>query len=542
MKKRILCAVLALTFIMGSALGLASCGKTSTLDYADMDLSEYIKLGDYKNLTVDAAKVDEITPEKLAEEIMKLRVKYATAKLITDRAVKADDTIKFSYAVKTVGEDGKPVLSNEKTQDKYDISVDGVSTTATAHINKKEFGDALVGKELNVPFDVTISEKSGEETVETVYEVTVLTIYDYHKTTDLKEDGTTTEAVLGDNSIVSITFTKTADGVAEPERTEDRVNFANVGKLTQDWYQTDFINALIEKKVGETVSIEIKDAKFDVKINYIYGQVTEPAPEDEELIGKAFGFTTELKKETDETEDAFNARVDAERLEFISKKMKLEENLKKGEEETDEAFSERAFKAYTEYLDKTLKEDREEQLHINRVNAVWKKAIENATVLKFHKKNLKNYVKETIDNLNTDYYTNEQYYELYEGYGITGYYKHYETLGDYIADNTDYSKDNYKAEIEKKAEEVAKEAMVLYAIVKAENITVSDDEYKARIAEYAEKAGYEDTTDDDGKTTTATEAFLAAYASYYTEEQLREAVLWEKVVESLLEGATVNLK
>lgn len=530
MKKRFLSLVLALTFVLCGAATLASCGETSTLDYGKMDLSGYITLGDYLNLTVDAAKVDEITAESLAEEIMKLRVQNATAKMITDRAVLETDTIKFTYELKK----GDDTYETAKTQDKYDISVDGVSETATLDINKKAFGDQLVGMTLDTAKEITVGENT--------YRVTVVGIYDYHKTNALKEDGTTEEAAkLTEKSIVSVTFTKTVDGVAEPERTEPRVNFANVGKSTHDWYQSDFINALIGKKVGETVTVETKNAKFEIKINYIYEQVTEPAPEDLELVGKALGYTTALKKETNESDADFEARKATERLEFISKKMKLAETLKKGESESDADFDARVFKTYSEWLEKTLKEDREEQLYINKVNAVWTKAIENAKVLKYVKKNLKNYVKETIDNLNTDYYNNESMYEMYESYGITGYYKHYESLGDFIADNTDYSKDNYESEIEKKAEEVAKEAMVLYAIAKKENVTVSDEEYKARIAEYAEDAGYEDTT-KDGVTTTATEAFLAAYANYYTEEQLREAVLWEKVVAKLAEGATVNYK
>lgn len=530
MKKRILSLVLALTFVLCGAATLASCGETSTLDYAKMDLGDYITLGDYLNLTVDAAKVDEITAESLAEEIMKLRVQNATAKMITDRAVLATDTIKFTYELKK----GDDTYETAKTQDKYDISVDGVSTTSTIDINKKEFGDQLAGMTLDTAKEITVGENT--------YRVTVVGIYDFHKTHELAEDGTTEEAAkLTEKSIVSITFTKTVNGSAEPERTEDRVNFASVGKLTHDWYQSDFINALIGKKVGETVVIETKDAKFDVKINYIYAQVTEPAPEDLELVAKALAYTTALKKETNESDADFEARKATERLEYISKKMKLAETLKKGENESDADFDARVFKTYSEYLEKTLKENREDQIYINKVNAVWTKAIENAKVIKYSEKHLKNYVKETIDNLNTDYYQNESMYEMYESYGITGYYKHYETLGDFIADNTDYSKDNYESEIEKKAEEVAKEAMVLYAIAKKDNIIVSDEEYKARIAEYAEDAGYEDTT-KDGVTTTATEAFLAAYASYYTEDQLREAVLWEKVVAKLVEGATVNFK
>lgn len=547
MKKRILCAVFALIFVIGCASGLVSCGETSTLDYADMDLSDYITLGQYTGLTVDAAKVDEITPEKLEEEITKLLVANATGKLITERdgapaTVKADDTIKFSYAVKTTDADGNPKLETAKTEDLYDISEEGTSTTATVHINKKEFGDQLIGATLDKPFDVTITEKSGEETVTTVYEVTVLAIYEYHKTKDLGEDGEYTDAVLGENSIVSITFKKTVGEEVVEERTENRVNFKNVGKFEHDWYKTDFINALIKKKVGETVTIEIADAKFEVTINYIYEPELEPAKGSVVIVGTALGFVAG-KKETSETQEAYDARVIKERLEYISKKMKCETTLAKGEEETDEAFDARVFELYTAHLDKTLKEDREEQLLVNKINAVWKAAVANTTVKKYSEKNLENYVKETLDNLNTLYQQNEQYYQMYEQYGITGYYKHYETLGDYIAANTDYSKENYKAEIEKKAEEIATEAMTLYAIADELGITVTDEIFKARIAEYAEDAEYEDTTADDGTVTSAADAFLAdAIKSGYTEEQIRAAILWEQVALKLTESATVNFK
>ena len=62
-----------------------------------------------------------------------------------------------------------------------------------------------------------------------------------------------------------------------------------------------------------------------------------------------------------------------------------------------------------------------------------------------------------------------------------------------------------------------------YAIVKAEGITVSDEDYKNDLSHYAELLGM--TVEDMQK--------------QYTEEQIRDGMLWDKVQQAVLDWATI---
>lgn len=78
--------------------------------------------------------------------------------------------------------------------------------------------------------------------------------------------------------------------------------------------------------------------------------------------------------------------------------------------------------------------------------------------------------------------------------------------------------------VAKKANDRTKEALVLYSVVKAENITVSD----ALLSEYAEKMA----SKSEGIFKTGEE-----YLTYYGKNAVTEDYLWEKVIEIILKNA-----
>ena len=175
MRKKILSAILVLVMIMS----LAACGskkaaeETTEDQYNTININgaEYVELGEYKNLTIEGAKV-EITEEDIDQEMEDLRYQYSEYKKISRKEVKEDDIVNVDYVCKI---DGKKV--EDYCGDAYDITVGS---------GELVFGDdldletALVGKKVgdtvkvsgtfsNDEIDETVAGKKGEFSIKINY-------------------------------------------------------------------------------------------------------------------------------------------------------------------------------------------------------------------------------------------------------------------------------------------------------------------------------------------------------------------------------------
>ena len=97
MKKRIIAGLLCGMMV----LGLASCG--SSMSYEDYDLKDYLKVGEYKGLTVAPYSVT-VTDEDVDAQIQSNLDAAATdKKLDKNTAIEDGDTVNINYTGKIDG-------------------------------------------------------------------------------------------------------------------------------------------------------------------------------------------------------------------------------------------------------------------------------------------------------------------------------------------------------------------------------------------------------------------------------------------------------
>ncbi|MFW5646225.1 MAG: FKBP-type peptidyl-prolyl cis-trans isomerase [Acetivibrio ethanolgignens] len=139
-------------------------------------------------------------------------------------------------------------------------------------------------------------------------------------------------------------------------------------------------------------------------------------------------------------------------------------------------------------------------------DAVWKTAIENATV--------KEYPESEMENA----YTNmENYYK-----NMAGYYQM--EYADFLA-QLSTSEDTFREDLKEAAQASVKEKLVALAIVETEGLEISDKEYEEKTAEYVKNYGFE-----------SKEAMIKAV----TEEALMEQMLMEKARQFVLDNAVTK--
>ena len=134
MKKKLLCAGLITVLSLSSALVLTGCGKDEQ-PYSDVDLSEYVKVGDYKGLEYDKISVS-VSADEVQDEIDRRLTAAATTEKSESGTVKDGDTINVSFEGKI---DGKTFEGG--SSDDYAITI-GTTTMIDG------FVEGLIGKEV----------------------------------------------------------------------------------------------------------------------------------------------------------------------------------------------------------------------------------------------------------------------------------------------------------------------------------------------------------------------------------------------------------
>lgn len=150
--------------------------ETEDFDYESVDLSEYIKLADYKGLTATLPD-DKLTDSEFETGIANLLSDYADYPHITDRAVEEGDTVVMNYAGQIDGEDlsGGTAVDQEVVAADGQGYIDGFGSGLIGHMPGTEFeihtkfpdpypnNPDISGKD--VVFKVTVKYIKGEEII-----------------------------------------------------------------------------------------------------------------------------------------------------------------------------------------------------------------------------------------------------------------------------------------------------------------------------------------------------------------------------------------
>ncbi|NLK39643.1 MAG: trigger factor [Clostridiales bacterium] len=180
-------------------------------------------------------------------------------------------------------------------------------------------------------------------------------------------------------------------------------------------------------------------------------------------------------------------------------------------EYTDELIDEKTEHNTIEEYEKAIKDDliakREAKLTQNKLNAVWQKIVENATVSSIPQKRIDEYVDGVID-----------YYKEWAVYYDVDYSEFVKT---YLQTN----ETDLLARTTEEAKEAIAEELVFYAIVKTENYSVTDEEYSEGLKNYVVQYNFESEEE---------------FEERYGKETIRDALLWDKVLNLLADGADIN--
>ncbi len=159
-----------------------------------------------------------------------------------------------------------------------------------------------------------------------------------------------------------------------------------------------------------------------------------------------------------------------------------------------------------EYLDEVF----EIVLRDSNFSSLWSKILANANVIKLPEAQVNAY-----------YYADRYQIEDYAvSFGMT--YEEFLASGYGAYIGVSYKND---AELRAAAESVVKEELIIYAIAAANDISVTDEEYKTYLADFAEQYG-------------VTEEYVL---QYYTEQDLREQILIEELIDFLNENNEYSL-
>ena len=145
---------LLMVFMLFTVIALAGCSSEPAVpeEYAYDDLSEYIKLGEYKGLKYDKADI-EVTDEEVMTQIDKTVEESAVDSKVTKGRVKEDSVVNIDYSGSV---DGKKFEGGTAQDQELDIAnshyIDG-------------FAEGIVGHEVGETFDlhVTFPEDYGKE-------------------------------------------------------------------------------------------------------------------------------------------------------------------------------------------------------------------------------------------------------------------------------------------------------------------------------------------------------------------------------------------
>lgn len=167
-----------------------------------------------------------------------------------------------------------------------------------------------------------------------------------------------------------------------------------------------------------------------------------------------------------------------------------------------EGFSFQTVAEFRESVKKDILEEKESR----KVQAVWAAFYDTVEILKYPEKELNAYLN-----------SYRAYYEdLAENMGLS--------VEKFLEEYLETDEANFMAEAEEYARELVKNDMILTQLARELETTLSDEEYEKGLKEYFEN--------ESGSFTSIEE-----YVEYYTEENIRQNLIWDKALRTVIEHA-----
>ena len=567
--KKIVCMLLVLVTL----LSFAACSDKG-FDYQNEDLTQFVTLAPYaaEKLKADCAKLEAIIEDKdVNEEIDDaLAAALAYYKKITEAgtALIRGDLIGLSY---------KGVLAS--TLEGANYSKDGTAADGTALTEEQIKGlTAISGATQSTAKDYMIGKGSYTSSTN-VY----TTLYE-----GLLDDGLIASTVGAKNAPVKVTFPEdykdsalagkeavffvSVDYKWQAEDARDldygdMIVVTYIGKLADEF--ADY-KELFEKEHGElateavTEIITLVDAKSDTPNlfhAFLKTSFNNLEGDSKDNFGKEFTdkleYVLTVKDDSSDEPATEQKTVEVEytvtvhslanvrcftAADVTDGTLKYKAEKAEGEESSSTTTTEKTFadylkvdtekyKTYEDYF-KALKEDMQKartlQIAANEYQAAFGALVKASTIASFEdNETLAKLKQKYIDEVrgNIDY--------LARSVEASGYASLYcqlagvATVEEYAMSMYGYTKANINKQLPIDAEEYVSERLVFWQFVKTfeGGMSISDEEYEAGVKNYAELKG--------------DEKFMENYG--YTEEAVREALLWDKVCKTLIDRGFVEL-
>ncbi len=145
--KRIMSVMMAAVIAASALTGCSKAAKNADASYLkDMNLTDYVTLGEYKGLTVEVA-APAVTDEEVEQYMQYISSSMKATIEVTDRAVQDGDTVNIDYS-------GKRVDTGEVFEGG---TAEGYDLTIGSHSFIDGFEDGLIGAEIGETRDLNLT-------------------------------------------------------------------------------------------------------------------------------------------------------------------------------------------------------------------------------------------------------------------------------------------------------------------------------------------------------------------------------------------------
>ncbi|MBQ8858329.1 MAG: hypothetical protein IJ012_00900 [Clostridia bacterium] len=590
--------VIAMLLSVGA---LASCSEKG-FDYQNEDLSPYVTLINLVagGLKADVAKLDAvITDEKVIEEINDALVEagaYYTKITDTNEKVALGDLVGITYFgvevdkldAETYNEDGTKKDGTALTEDEvkalkalgfsggattstvdYVVGLGAVPTSSSSSYSKyiDDLDQGLIGHsigEKNAPIPCTFPEDYSSSDL-AGKKVIFFTSFEYERpSVDPRK--------LDYGDLIAITYTvKFTDDMTEEQKAvwEEENGELSTEAVTETLIldknnifhagiKVNFNPKMISAGEGEDAT-EVEDPDWvasnmiGVEIVFVSERIVTVKNDVEDEEGNSDVEVTDVEVDLEYTITVHKIAtsryftvddVKAGTLPYKPATVEGEEEEGETEEgdehaghdhehEEEEDEGDGVDDTFTEFLDITateyetfdkyyegLKEDmqvaRDIQIQANRYQAAFNALVDACSFASFtENKQLAKLKQKYVDEMNGNIDYLAQQYELL-GLAET-------SARQYALSGYGYTEATLKTQLPVDAEEYVKNRLVFWSLVKQAGLTITDEEYEAGLANYRELADNE------------------TYGDGYDKEVIREALLWDKACDYLIENNFVTL-
>lgn len=577
---------------------LTSCGAFS---YTESDLSDYVRIEreDYFGQTVTVA-IDPVTDMKVEERILQLLYQHRDAKAESDGAsfrgktVTAGDELSIYYEGFSVDENGKRTYLENTCNFASGLAELGIGSGS--FISGFEYG--LLGKNPSDYSTIKIVKSGviGERDVVyadfTAYypDGSVKTMtnarLDFSEDLDAEYGTGFREAVLGNTigkALKAFTATlrtgETSTRVAYSDftpnfRTEELVQTGTVteGDILYANFTVSYPDGRDEQKVGVRLDLSSDlDALYGAGFREaILGQTLGEEAEDFTLTlttGDTStevtyrGFTPKSRVAREEstlivkTRFPYNYSTESFRLKTVYFKVWIDSAVLYDAPAFDDAFVTETLGMTEEELSafegetltdrarakirQTLEEEYEEGKRTLAEEELWKLLKEKASFRELPKSAIETVEQEYLDDLEQKYATYTENYGSSIG-GIEAFAAEYYGLD---------GSTSYKDYIHSQAEDVVKEKLIFYDILRKEEKLPTGEEYETlynqaveeALSYYLSQSSYnKDSFESEEKYNEAVAALKKNILSYYGEEYFKEQAYYEALMEYLIDSMTIH--